>query len=73
MPLRVGAGDPGGELGAGGEGELGQGVADVRFDGAFADEELRRDLAVRQSTRDELRDFPLAASQRRCRRRGSSW
>src|SRR5207253_4579079 len=40
--------------------ELRQYVRNVRFDGRFADDELRRDFGVRESLGDQPEDFDLA-------------
>jgi hypothetical protein len=55
---------PRGNLAAGMEAQLVADLLDVVFGGAFADEQLLRDLPVGQALSDEVRDFLLAAGQR---------
>ena len=66
--LRSGVGEaapyrPCGDLGAGGEAELGQDVLHVRFDRALREHELLCDLTVRPASGNETSDLDLAARQ----------
>src|SRR5688572_13200711 len=56
-------GDPGGDLGAGGEAELGEDVLDVVLGCAFGDVGFGGDLAVGEASGDEPGDLVLAAAQ----------
>src|SRR2546429_4923019 len=60
-------GNPGRDLGTGGEPELGQDVLDVGFGSALGDDEPAGDLLVGQALGDEFGDPPFAPGQRRRR------
>ena len=51
------------EVGAGGDGELAEGVAEVGFHGGLGDEQVLGDLAVGQAVGGEGRDAAFGAGQ----------
>src|SRR4051812_20017535 len=57
--------DPGGDLGAAGEPELGQDVVDVAFGGALGDDKAVRNVLVAPTLGNEEGDLTLPAGQRR--------
>jgi len=59
----AGGAQPPGELGAGGDAELGVYPAQVRVDGAGGQVQLFGDLFVRQAGRDQFGDPPLPGGQ----------
>jgi hypothetical protein len=52
--------NPRGDLRAGVEPELAEDVGDVAVEGAFGDDEIRRDVLVSEASGDAPRDFELA-------------
>src|SRR5438045_4151636 len=54
---------PGGDLGARGEAELAEDVADVGLDGGFGDDQPFGDLAVGPAARDQAGDFPFPCGE----------